>query len=132
MARVVIDTNVLVSAFINNGKPRKLLQLLEKHTVISSIQMLAELADVLSRDKFSATNSQVERYISIIVKKTRIVTVDSISKVILEDPDDDLVLSTALKGKANYIVTGDKHLLSLKKYEKIEILKVNQLLEILS
>jgi uncharacterized protein len=133
MARVVIDTNVLVSAFINNGKPRKLLlKLLEEHTVILSSQMLAELADVLSRDKFFVTSSQVDRFISVLVRKTKIVSVDSSFKVILEDPDDDIVLNTALSGKADYIVTGDKHLLSLRKFEKIEVLKVNQMLEILS
>jgi len=94
--------------------------------------MLAEFADVLTRNKFSVTSTQVEKFISIIVEKAKTVSVDSICRVILEDPDDDIVLSTALKGKADYIVTGDKHLLSLKKYEKIEILKVNQMLEILS
>jgi putative PIN family toxin of toxin-antitoxin system len=66
------------------------------------------------------------------VRKTKIVSVDSSFKVILEDPDDDIVLNTALSGKADYIVTGDKHLLSLRKFEKIEVLKVNQMLEILS
>ncbi len=66
------------------------------------------------------------------MRKTKIVSVDSSFKVILEDPDDDIVLNTALSGKADYIVTGDKHLLSLRKFEKIEVLKVNQMLEILS
>jgi len=133
MARVVVDTNVLVSALINNGKPRRLLlKLLEKHTVILSNQMLAELADVLSRDKFFVTNAQVGRFISILLRKATIVSADCGFKVILEDPDDDTVLSTALNGKADYIVSGDWHLLSLKKFEKIEVLKVNQMLEILS
>jgi putative PIN family toxin of toxin-antitoxin system len=133
MARVVLDTNVFVSAVINSGKSRKLLlQLLEKHTVISSSQIMAELADVLSRDKFPTTNAQVEKFVSVIVKKAIMVKVDSIPKVVLEDPDDDIILGTALTGKADYVVTGDKHLLSLKKYEKIEILKVNQMIEILS
>ena len=62
MVRVVLDTNVLVSALIDDGKPRKLvLELLDKHTVVLSRQMLAELADVISRDKFRVTGSQVNR-----------------------------------------------------------------------
>ena len=70
MIRVVIDTNVLVSALINNGKSRKLvLKLLEEHTVILYSQILAELADVISRDKFSVTSSQVDRFICILVKR---------------------------------------------------------------
>jgi putative PIN family toxin of toxin-antitoxin system len=61
MVRVVIDTNILVSAFIVGGKPRRLvLKLLEEHTVILSRQMLAELADVLTRDKFIVKTSQVD------------------------------------------------------------------------
>jgi putative PIN family toxin of toxin-antitoxin system len=133
MARVVVDTNVLVSAFLNDGNPRKLLlKLLKKHTVILSSQMLAELADVLSRDKFSVTSAQVEKFISSLLRKATIIPVNSILKVILEDPDDDIVLNTALNGKADYVVSGDKHLVALKKFEKIEILKVNQMLEILS
>jgi len=133
MARVVVDTNVLVSAFLNDGKPRKLLlKLLEKHTVILSRQMLAELADVLSRDKFSVTSALIESFISILVRKATIVPVDYSLKIIVEDPDDNIVLNTTLNGKADYIVSGDKHLVSLKKFEKTEILKVNQMLEILS
>jgi putative PIN family toxin of toxin-antitoxin system len=133
MTRVVADTNVLVSAFLNDGKPRKLLlKLLEKHTVILSRQMLAELADVLSRDKFSVTSALVESFISILVRKATIVPVDYSLKIIMEDRDDDRVLNTALNGKTDYIVSGDKRLVSLKKFEKTEILKVNQMLEILS
>ena len=133
MARVVIDTNVLVSALLKDGNPRRLLlKLLDEHTVILSSQMLAELADVLSRDKFSVTNAQVERFISILLKKSTVVPVDFSLKVISVDPDDDVVLNTALNGKASYIVSGDKHLLVLKKFEKIEIVKVNEMLKVLS
>jgi putative PIN family toxin of toxin-antitoxin system len=65
MVRVVVDTNVLVSALINRGKPRRLvLKLLEDHTVILSRQMLAELADVLTRDKFIVKSSQVDRFLA--------------------------------------------------------------------
>jgi putative PIN family toxin of toxin-antitoxin system len=133
MTRVVVDTNVLVSAFLANGKPRELLlKLLEKHTVILSSQMLAELADVLSRDKFAITSTQIERFISMLLQSATIVAVDSKLKVVLEDPEDDIVLNAAFKGKADYIVSGDKHLLSLKKFENIEVLKAAQMLEILS
>ena len=133
MARVVIDTNVLISALINSGKSRKLvLKLLEEHTVILSSQILAELADVISRDKFSVTSSQVDRFISILVKKATIVSVHSIPKVILEDPDDDVVLSTAFMGKAEYIVSGDKHLLKIAYYKKTQIVSVNHFIQIIA
>jgi putative PIN family toxin of toxin-antitoxin system len=133
MVRVVVDTNVLVSALIDCGKPRRLvLKLLDDHTVILSRQMLAELADVLTRDKFMITSSQVESFLSDLVRKSKIVSAGSRFKVISEDPDDDVVLNTAYNEKADYIVTGDRHLLSLKEFKRTKIVKVTQMLKIVS
>jgi len=119
-----------VSALINRGKPKKLvLKLLEEHTVILSRQMLAELADVLTRDKFAVKTAQVDRFLAVLVRKSKIVTPSSRFKIIREDPDDDVVLNTAYAGKAEYIVTGDRHLLALKEFKRTKIVKVNQMLE---
>jgi putative PIN family toxin of toxin-antitoxin system len=132
MTRVVLDTNVLVSALIDDGKPRKLvLELLDKYTVILSRQMLAELADVVSRNKFSVTSGQVDRFLSSLVRMSQLVSDIARFKVVLEDPDDDVVLNTAYTGRAEFIVTGDKHLLELDKFKKTKIVTVHQMLEIL-
>ena len=132
MVRVVVDTNVLVSALIDDGKPRRLVvELLDKHTVILSRQMLAELADVLSRDKFSVTSSQVDRFVSSLVRMSKIVPDNTRFKVILEDPDDNMVLNTAFSGRADFIVTGDHHLLVLRQFKKTKIVNVNQMQNIL-
>src|SRR4030042_5276059 len=132
MVRAVIDTNVLVSALIHDGKPRKLiLELLNRHTVILSRQMLAELADVAESDKFHVTGSQVERFLSIMVRMAKIVPDNALFKEVASDPDDDVVLNAAYTGKADYIVTGDKHLLTLNNFKKTKIVTVNQMLEIL-
>lgn len=132
MARVVVDTNVLVSALIKKGKPLELIQrLIDKHTVILSSQMLAELADVLSRDKFTITNAQIDWFISLLLRKSTAASISGNLNVILNDPDDNIVLLTAVNGKADYIVSGDKHLLALGKFEGIEIVTISQLLEIL-
>jgi putative PIN family toxin of toxin-antitoxin system len=132
MARVVVDTNVLVSALIKKGKPLELIQrLLDKHTVVLSSQMLAELADVLSRDKFTITNAQIDLFISLLLRKSTVTSVSGNLKVILKDPDDNIVLLTAVNGRADYIVSGDKHLLSLRKFEGTEIVTISQMLEIL-
>lgn len=133
MSRVVVDTNVLVSALIKKGKPLALIQrLLDKHTVVLSSQMLAELADVLSRDKFTITNAQIDLFISLLLRKSTVTSVSGNLNVISEDPDDNIVLLTAINGKADYIVSGDKHLLSLRKFEGIAIVTISQMLEILS
>ena len=132
MARVVVDTNVLVSALIKKGKPLELVQtLLEKHTVILSSQMLAELADVLSRDKFTVTKDQIDLFISLLLSRSTIESVSGNLNVILKDPDDNIVLLTAVIGRADYIVSGDKHLLTLGKFESLEIVTISQMLEIL-
>ena len=132
MARVVVDTNVLVSALIKKGKPLELVQrLLDKHTVVLSSQMLAELADVLSRDKFTITNAQIDLFISLLLRKSTVTSVSGNLKVILKDPDDNIVLLTAVNGKADYIISGDKHLLALRKFEGIEVVTISQMLEIL-
>jgi uncharacterized protein len=128
MVRVVIDTNVLVSALIDDGKPRRLVvELLDKHTVIMSRQMLAELADVLSRDKFSVTGSQVDRFVISLVRMSKIVPDNARFKAVLEDPDDDKVLNTAYAGKAEFIITGDHHLSALGQFKKTKIVNVNQM-----
>lgn len=129
MVRVVVDTNILVSALIKRGKSRKLLfKLLEEHTVILSRQMLAELADVLARDKFAVKTAQADRFLAILVRNAKVVTPSSRFKI-KEDPDDDIVLNTAYVGKAEYIVTGDRHLLELKEFKRTKIVKVAQMLE---
>ncbi len=130
MVRVVLDINVLVSAFRNKGKSRSLLRMLmEKYEIILSNQILAELADVLSRDKFNVTNAQIDKFLSILVRYAIVVPVQSCSKIIIEDPDDDVILDTALCGKAEYIVSGDKHLLKIVRYRNVEILSVNDFLQ---
>jgi putative PIN family toxin of toxin-antitoxin system len=132
MVRVVVDTSVLVSALISDGKPRRLVfRLLEKHDVITSGRMLAELADVLSRGTFEVTDSQVEMFLSVLAGKSELVKVEQSPKVIQADPDDDVVLATAYRGKADYIVSGDKHLLDLKAYRATKVVDVNEMLGIL-
>ena len=130
MFRVVVDTNVLVSALTAGGKPRRLLlRLLEEHKVILSRQILAELADVLARDKFNLKSSQINRFLTTLAKKSKITPAISHFKVVSEDPDDDILINTAYKGKADYIVTGDKHLIALKEFKTIQIITVTQMLD---
>ncbi len=131
--RVVVDTNVLISALIGHGKPRRLLiELLEGHQVVSSPQILAELADVISREKFMEVDkSQVGSFLTILASKVVLVTVTRSFKTVAEDPDDDMVLSTAYGGKATHIVSGDRHLLNLKRFRGIRIVTVNELLQLL-
>jgi uncharacterized protein len=132
MAKVVIDTNVLVSAFLNKGTSRKLLfKMLETQDVFLSAPLLAELTDVLSREKFGAKPDVVNHFISILIRGTTIVPITSNLKIVLDDPDDDIVLNTAISCKADYIVSGDKHLLKIGNYNEIQVLSIKEFTEIL-
>jgi hypothetical protein len=133
MVTVVLDTNVLISALVGHGKPRRLvLKLLEEETVVSSMEMLAELADVLSRRKFTdVKSSQVNSFLSKFARRAVVVTSKRRFKVVEEDPDDDIVLSTAYGADARYIISGDKHLLKLKEFRGIEIVTAKEMLQLL-
>jgi putative PIN family toxin of toxin-antitoxin system len=133
VTRVVIDTNVLVSAAIGHGKPRRLIkQVLTGHSAVASREMLAELADVLAREKFSLTPRQVSRFLTIYARRCEIVDLDMRVDAVEADPDDNAVLGTAANGAASLIVTGDRHLLALEEFEGIRIVTVAAALKILS
>ena len=133
MTRVVIDTNVLVSAVIGHGKPRRLLRLVLKlHTAVASKEMLAELADVLAREKFSLTPAQITRFLTIYTRRSEVVDLDRRVNAVDADPDDDIVLGTAVNGRAALIVTGDRHLLDMREFEGVRITTVVAALKILS
>jgi uncharacterized protein len=123
----------LISALVGHGKPRRLVtMLLERHSIVSSRQMLAEFVEVMSREEFvEVGRSRVASFLSILVRRADIVSVRQTSRMIAQDPDDDIVLNTALEGNASLIVSGDRHLLDLKRFKGIRILTVRELLETL-
>lgn len=133
MVRVVIDTNVLISALVGHGKPKRLVsRVLEEHVLVTSMEMLAELSDVISRGKFSQVKrSQATSFISKLAVEADIVRPKRYVRIIKEDPDDDVVLVTAHEGKAEYIISGDKHLLDLRAYKGTKIMTASEMLEVL-
>jgi len=115
--RVVLDTNTLVSGVISpGGPPRRLLDGLRAQVFesCSSPTLLAELLDVLSREKFAARLAQAGLTPQGIVAELRrlayMVAPQEVPRVIEHDADDDHVLACALAGRADLIVSGDKHL----------------------
>jgi len=134
MLRTVIDTNVLVSALIGTGKPRELWKAAveRKFTIIISKEMLAEFLDVVERKKFADIGrNNVERFVTQLIRISTMTSVKSSYKVVLDDPDDDIVINTAYSGKAVYIVTGDSHLLEIGKFRNIKIISIGSFLKLL-
>lgn len=132
--RIVLDTNVLVSALIGEGKPAKLVRkILEKRVdLLTSKPILDEFVDVIARPKFVeyAGEDQVKDFLQLIVDVSFVV--DAKSKFnIIADKSDNSILATAHDGKADYVVSGDKHLLRLKRFRGIKIITVHQALSIL-
>ena len=127
--RVVIDTNVLISALFWVGRPKRLLNLVRSGKIdfITSEPLLTELKAVCtSKAKpFQLSKSEAEKIIDH-VKDIAEEIVSLKSKVTLcKDEADNRVLECALDGKADCIVTGDKDLLSLKSFKGIKIVKVS-------
>ena len=128
--RAVTDTNVVVSGLLWQGRPRQLLDAARSGRVemFTSRLLLAELEDVLSRDKFVdqlrraglTAHYLVVRYGAL----AKLVEPAVIAPTILADVDDDAVLACALAARAEAIVSGDSHLLNLKEYRGIPILTV--------
>ena len=131
--RVVVDTNVLISALLADGKPRRLVALLiDTGQLVSSTQILAELADAASREKFGVRQSRVTSFLSILSRGAILASVKRARRIVVEDPEDDVVLGTALAGGASYVVSGDRHLLDLGRFESVRIVTVEEMLRILS
>lgn len=133
----MLDTNALVSGVISaGGPPRRLLDgaRAQAFEMCSSTVLLAELLDVLSREKFAARLARAGLTPLSIVSELRrmahMVAPDNVPRVIENDPDDDHVVACAVAAHADLIVSGDKHLHSLGgQYKGIRIVSPNEALE---
>lgn len=133
MLRVVLDTNVLVSAFISDGKPRELFRkgIENQFLIVTSDSMLKELVRVLGRPKFKTNPDEIRRITLALLSSAEVVDVKTKLKVVKEDTKDDIVIETAYDGHADFIVTGDGHLLELESFKGIKITTVEKALKLL-
>ena len=92
---------------------------------------MVELADVLTREKFSLTEARIARFVAIYMRRAEVVPLNRRVAAVSEDPDDDIVLGTAVNGGAAFVVTGDRHLLALKEFEGVRIVTVDAALRVL-
>ena len=122
--KVVLDTNVYISAILFGRKPEEIRKLSQegKIELLVSEAIIAEVAGVL-RKKFDWESWQISQVIDEIREIAILVIPHQTLSVIKEDKDDNRALECAVEGKAHYIISGDKrHLLSLKEYQGIRIL----------
>jgi putative PIN family toxin of toxin-antitoxin system len=112
--KIVLDTNVLISALIKTGKPRTLLsKISQRKALIISRGILSEFLTVAKDAKIKryVKENETPIFLNALLKGGELVKVTSRFKVVVEDPADDVILRTAFDGKADYVVSGDKHLL---------------------
>jgi len=129
--RVVLDTNVLISAVLFGGKPRQILEKAIRGEIrlCLSEPILDELKGVLQRSKFGYSPEMIQFILMELTGIADFVNPTESLHVILEDPDDNKILECAVEAKAHYVITGDLHLLKISRYLNIEVLNAGAFLE---
>ncbi|MDD5747767.1 MAG: putative toxin-antitoxin system toxin component, PIN family [Actinomycetota bacterium] len=123
MLRVVFDSNVYISAILFDGPTRQILELaLERQVVlIASDEIINETAGKL-RDKFFWPEHRIAQFERATCRLAELQNPKERISVV-PDEADNRVLECAIEGKANLIISGDKHLLKPKSYRNIPIRK---------
>jgi len=125
MKRIVLDTNVLIAAFFWKGHPRTIYNLVRagQLELLISKDIQAEFIRVLAYKKFGLTASEIAPIANDLRKHAAFIDIRQRMHVVKADPSDNMFLECAVAGNAKYIVSGDHHLLQLKGYGRILILK---------
>lgn len=137
--RLVLDTNIVVSALLWKGSPHALLAEVRERpavTLYTSARLLAELADILFREKLAtfvrASGQTPDALMQTYLNVARIITTpQAILRVVARDPDDDHVVACALAAQTDLVVSGDGDLLELKAYRGIRIVNAVEALRLI-
>ena len=132
--RVVLDTNVLVSALLFTGELSKIVDLWRQGKVIPLIsrETFEELRAVLEYPKFSLAPDEIQSIIeNEILPFFEVVEIKGKVRGVCRDPGDDKFLACALSGSAHFILSGDRDLIDLKSYKTIRIIKASQFLRLM-
>jgi len=138
MITVVIDTNVFVSALIAGGTPLAAIEStrLGKSRLLVTTEIVTEMQRTLERPKFERhfqrRETEPRLFISDYTTLARYVTPTPVTDCPIEDKKDLMFIECAVGGEADYIISGDHHLLDLKAYRDIPILTPAQFLAILN
>jgi putative PIN family toxin of toxin-antitoxin system len=120
--RLVLDTNVLLAAYLTRGVCHELFEHCERsHRIVTSDILLREFEAKLLR-KLKVPPVKASAAVALIRSQTELVKPLPLAESVCRDPDDDWVLATALTGNCNCIVTGDKDLLVLTAFAGIPII----------
>ena len=130
--RVVLDTNVLISVLLFKGELSRIVEFWQKGKIIPIIskETFEELRSVLEYPKFSLSHGEIDSLIEHeILPFFEVVNISKHVKGACRDPGDDKFISCALSANADCIVTGDKDLSDLRKYQSIRIIHASDFIE---
>ena len=133
MLKFTLDTNTLISAVISKGNEYQLLKLAKEGSIkiVLSLDIIKEFKEVISREKFGFSKKQIDNVVKQILNICELIIPTIRLSIIEDDPDDDRILECAVTGNADYMVSGDRHLLNLNKYGKISIIRTFEALKII-
>jgi len=120
--RIVLDANVVIAAFAARGLCDTIMEFcLDSNEILLSEDLILEISSNL-RKKIKLPHQSVDKIIALLRENSEILIPEHLSSNVCRDPDDIHVLGLAVAGKADCIVTGDKDLLVLKKFNGMPIL----------
>jgi uncharacterized protein len=118
------------------GKPAEIIKAAEhgKFSIFISEEIVIEISHILTYDKiakiYQAEGLPRDQLVETVLKIAKLIKVTKKVKSVFEHPADDKVIECALATKADYIVSGDKHLLDLTSHKETKILSVSEFLSI--
>lgn len=127
MTRVVLDTNIFISAVLG-GRLGVIIDEWKagKFKLIVTDSIAREYLAVINRPKFKIPQAEIIAVSDYLLQLGEFVTPTEEIHIIIADPTDDKFLEAALAGKVNFIVSGDNHLLELKSFRKIPIITAKE------
>ena len=127
--KVVLDTNIYLSGIIFGGNARHILDLVIAEEIIAftSLTILLEITNKL-KSKFRWQKDQIIAVIQTISQTASLIAPKQKLQVVKADKDDNKIIEAAVEAKADFIISGDKHLLEMKKYQRIKIVSPSQFL----
>ena len=119
---VVLDTNVIFAAFAARGLCESVFELcLDRHPIAMSEALLQELTRNLA-SKIHLDPARISQIEGFVRSVSRVVPVAPLATPVCRDTDDNHILALAIASASGTIITGDKDLLILQRYESVEIL----------
>ena len=129
MLKAVFDTNILFSATGWRGSPYQCVALARqsKITLVLCREILTEYHENL-KTKLGMTPEQATRAVAEILACATLIEIKNELHVVIDDPDDDKIIECTVTGAATYVVSKDRHLLNMKEYQGIAIIRANEFL----